>query len=134
MYDSYNRIDFLMNCYHRQYYDSSNNKIGNDYYIASDEKVVNSIRSLSDVNRAYIVDIKSTFNTAEEAENAAEELYGHSSIYLSNIADKEMKDDTKDLQLRSLFAYAGEKVNSEYYNQNRNKTLWEGKASLTWTS
>lgn len=125
MYDSYNRIDFLMNCYHRQYYDSSNNKIGNDYYIASDEKVVNSIRSLNDVNRAYIVDIKSTFNTAEEAETAAEELYGHSSIYLSNIADKEMKDDTKDLQLRSLFAYAGEKVNSEYYNQNRNKTLWE---------
>ena len=125
MYDSYNRIDFLMNCYHRQYYDFSNNKIGNDYYIASDEKVVNSIRSLSDVNRAYIVDIKSTFNTAEEAETAAEELYGHSSIYLSNIADKEMKDDTKDLQLRSLFAYAGEKVNSEYYNQNRNKTLWE---------
>lgn len=120
-----NQIDLLMTYNHRQYFDASHNVIGNDYKICTNEKVINSIRSLNDINRDYIVDIQSTYNTAEEAANALEELYGHNSIYLANIADREMKDDTHDLQLRSLHVYANEKVHSEYYDLNKNKTFWE---------
>lgn len=94
------------------------------YYITADKRVLNGIRSLHDDTPAYWVDVQTHFDSAEKAEQALEAMYGHNSIYLSNKADRDMKDATKDLQLRSMFAYAEQKEDSDYYDFNHNQEFW----------
>ena len=120
-----NRIDFLMTYYQVNQFDMSNKQVNHSsYYITADQRVLNGIRSVSDDTPAYQVDVKTHFDSAEEAEKALDEMYGHNSIYLSNKADRDMRDDTKDLQLRSLFAYAGRTEDPEYYDFAKNQELW----------
>lgn len=118
-----NRIDCLMLYYKTNQFDLQNKQENNSYYIRADQRVLNGIRSIHDTP-AYQVDVKTQFDSAEEAEKALDEMYGHNSIYLSNKADRDMKDATKDLQLRSMFVYAGQEENPDYYNFSKNQEQW----------